>query len=177
MLVLEHPKDELSPSTSVSAECTVAKDPPSSHNEEDYGESITSSLFVHIFGDVIQSCQPKEPMSVSIDDIAKTLEDDPSIVASAIQTPLFQDILSDLTFVRKLLLSNSMIQNIISVNPGLKTFIDNDTQLRDLIDILSNSSNYSNLHNFKAMILQKLEKGIGKKLEFKGSLVGIIGSF
>ena len=82
MLVLEHPKDELSPSTSVSAECTVAKDPPSSHNEEDYGESITSSLFVHIFGDVIQSCQPKEPMSVSIDDIAKTLEDDPSIVAS-----------------------------------------------------------------------------------------------
>jgi len=70
-----------------------------------------------------------------------------------------------------------MIQNIISVNPGLKTFIDNDTQLRDLIDILSNSSNYSNLHNFKAMILQKLEKGIGKKLEFKGSLVGIIGSF
>ena len=175
MLVLEHPKDELSPSTSVSAECTVAKDPPSSHNEEDYGESITSSLFVHIFGDVIQSCQPKEPMSVSIDDIAKTLEDDPSIVASAIQTPLFQDIL--LTFVRKLLLSNSMIQNIISVNPGLKTFIDNDTQLRDLIDILSNSSNYSNLHNFKAMILQKLEKGIGKKLEFKGSLVGIIGSF
>ena len=171
MVVLEHSKDELSPTTSASAECTEAKVSPSSHNEDDYGESVTSSLFVHIFGDVIHSCQTKKPVSVSIGDIAKTLEDDPSIVASAIQTPLFQDILSDLTFVRKLLLANSLIQNMIRVNPGLQAFINDDDQLRDLISIVSNSNNYSNLHNFKSMILQKLERGIGQTLEFNGTFV------
>lgn len=103
-------------------------------------------------------------MSVSLNEIKKTLTEDPSIVCSAVQTPLFQSVLSDLTFVRKLLFSNSIIQNMMVVNPGLRAYIEDDYRLQDFISVLSDPQNYTDFAQLKTLILHKLETGIGSKL-------------
>ena len=132
--------------------------------EADYGQTVLSSLFLHIFGDVLQERKEKKPMSVSLNEIKKTLTEDPSSVCSAVQTPLFQSVLSDLTFVRKLLFSNSIIQNMMVVNPGLRAYIEDDYRLQDFISVLSDPQNYTDFAQLKTLILHKLETGIGSKL-------------
>ncbi|CBK23978.2 uncharacterized protein [Blastocystis hominis] len=81
-------------------------------------------------------------------------------------TPLFQDIMSDLSIVRQLLLSNKLIVELVDSNPELLDFLNDDSHLQDLINVLSNTENYPDLAHLRRMVVQKIEQVLGNRLQF-----------
>ena len=134
---------------------------PSNHSEK--REII--SIFTHIFGDVINSCEPPEPPAqLSIEDVTTALKNDPSILSSAVQTPLYQDILSDIPFMRKLLLANPVVEIAIERNPKLLSFIEDDDSLKELSSVLLDPRSFHDIEFLKQMVIQQIERRIGDRI-------------
>ena len=143
---------------------------PSHHS----GKKEMISIFAHIFGDVINSCEPPEPpVQLRFEDVTAALKDDPSILSSAIQTPLYQDILSDIPFMRKLLLANPVVEIAIERNPKLLSFIEDDNSLQELSSVLLNPRSFHDIEFLKQMVIQQVEKRIGDRIPPPPSPVGI----
>ena len=134
---------------------------------------MISSIISHVFGDMIDSAKRNETIVVDTKSITDFLAAEPSVVKTALQTPLLQDILSDISFVRQLLLSNSTIAELIVSNPGLKEFIDRDDKLRELTSAISDTTNFCDFKHLQQMIVQKVEHSIGNQLQFDQSSVFI----
>ena len=130
---------------------------------------MISSIISHVFGDMIDSAKRNETIVVDTKSITDFLAAEPSVVKTALQTPLLQDILSDISFVRQLLLSNSTIAELIVSNPGLKEFIDRDDKLRELTSAISDTTNFCDFKHLQQMIVQKVEHSIGSQLQFDQS--------
>ena len=75
---------------------------------DDYGEPIVDSVIFHIFGDVLNNFADEEENPSSVDVITSAIDSDISIIKAALQTPLVKDIMSDISFLRKLLLSSTL---------------------------------------------------------------------
>lgn len=161
-----------SPSSARSVDRRKAADLPSTDGDE-YGETMISSIISHVFGDMIDSAKRNETIVVDTKSITDFLAAEPSVVKTALQTPLLQDILSDISFVRQLLLSNSTIAELIVSNPGLKEFIDRDDKLRELTSAISDTTNFCDFKHLQQMIVQKVEHSIGNQLQFDQSSVFI----
>ena len=123
-----------------------------------------ASLIFHVFGDIIKSSR-NIPRNLS--SIKSIIETDPSIVKTAIDTPLFQDIIKDLSIVRRLLLDNPAIKSLMSYNPGLREYINNDDSLRELVDTISDTSKYPDLVHLQTMVINKVEQALGNQLCFQ----------
>ena len=136
-------------------------------DSDSYGEPVIGSLIFHIFGDSINSLKEEGESSPCEEDVASIVDSDFSIVKTALQTPFFQDILSDISFVRKLLLVNDDIIEITKTNPGLLDFINNDDSLRDVIKLISDTTAYQDYHNLRLMVIRKIETALGNHLNFK----------
>ena len=164
-----------SPSSIRSVERRKAEDLSSTEGDE-YGETMISSIIFHVFGDMINSAKRNETIVVDTKSITAFLAAEPSVVKTALQTPLLQDILNDISFVRQLLLSNSTITELIASNPGLKEFIDRDDKLRELTSAISDTTNFCDFKHLQQMIVQKVEHSIGNQLQFYQSSVPVYPS-
>lgn len=138
----------------------------SAENEYQEEEPIIASVILHIFGDAVKSCQTQDDFSKAFCSIQNALDLNPSLMKEVISTPLFQDIMSDISVVRQLLLSNPLITELIDSNPKLLDFLNDDSHLQDLINVLSNTENYPDLAHLRRMVVQKIEKVLGNRLQF-----------
>lgn len=129
-------------------------------------EPIIASVILHIFGDAVKSCQTQDDFSKALRSVQNALDLNPSLMKEVICTPLFQDIMSDLSIVRQLLLSNTLIVELIDSNPKLLDFLNDDSHLQDLINVLSNTENYPDLAHLRRMVVQKIEQVLGNRLQF-----------
>ena len=129
-------------------------------------EPIIASVILHIFGDAVKSCQTQDDFAKAFCSIRNALDLNPSLMKEVISTPLFQDIMSDISIVRQLLLSNPLIVELIDSNPKLLDFLNDDSHLQDLINVLSNTENYPDLEHLRRMVVQKIEKVLGNRLQF-----------
>lgn len=153
---------EMPPATCCGEQSTSSRPEPAKKPEM----TVMASIFTHIFCDLMRSCNPPPPSSVPLqfECLARALQDDPSILVTAIQTPFYQDILSDIPFMRKLILANPIIQLAINDHPELLNFINDDSSLQELSSILLNPDNFSDFKHLKQMIVQKIEGRIGEHL-------------
>lgn len=126
-----------------------------------YGEPIIASLFFHIFGDSLYNIKEECESTGEIPQV----DPDITIMKSALQTPFFQDVLSDISFVRKLVLANDDIIEITKTNPGLLEFINNDESLQDVINVISDTNGYQDFHHLRNMVLRKIETALGNQLK------------
>lgn len=135
-----------------------------SSDSDDYGEPVVASVVFHVFGDVLNTVKDDVDIGIPVDEITSVIDSDFSIVKTALQTPLFQDILSDTSFVRKLLLSNDMIIEMTKTNPGFLEFINNDESLSDLVRVISDTNGYQDYRHLRYMLIKKIESTIGDHL-------------
>ena len=135
---------------------------------DDYGEPIVDSVIFHIFGDVLNNFADEEENPSSVDVITSAIDSDISIIKAALQTPLVKDIMSDISFLRKLLLSNDLIIDMINTNPGFLELINNDDCLNDLVNVLVDTNGYQDYPHLRTMLLQKIEHALGNRLKVKG---------
>lgn len=136
-------------------------------DSDSYGEPVIGSLIFHIFGDSIHSVKDEGESSPCEEDVASIVDSNFTIVKTALQTPFFQDILSDISFVRKLLLVNDDIIEITKTNPGLLDFINNDDSLRDVINLISDTNAYQDYHHLRLMVIRKIEAALGNHLNIE----------
>ena len=161
----------------VSVESPCSNDAPTrdcdkgAQEGDEYGETMISSIITHVFGDIVDYAKENGCIVVDSKSIADFLTSEPGIVKTALQTPLLQDLLSDITCVRQLLLSNSTIKQMIVDNPGLKDFIDRDDKLQDLMEAICDTTNFSDLKHLQQVIIQKVEHAIGNELRFQDAAV------
>ena len=130
---------------------------------DDYGEPVISSIILHVFGDVLSTLKEDVDICIPMDEIASVIDSDFSIAKAALQTPLFQDILSDICFVRKLLLSNDEILRIEEANPGFINFINNDDSLSEIISLISDTTQYNDARHLRSMMIKKIEEALGNR--------------
>ena len=134
---------------------------------DDYGEPIVGSVIFHIFGDVLNNLTDEAELPSHVNIITSAIDSDISIIKAAIQTPLVKDIISDISFMRKLLLAHDLIIDMIKANPGFLEYINNDDCLRDLVNVLADTNGYQDYPHLRRMLLQKIELALGNRLKFK----------
>lgn len=145
-----------------------SEEPMTAHLNEaeyDYEEPMVASVVLHVFGDIVKTCQSQDNVSATFSNLRRAIKSNPSIVKEAISTPLFQDIISDLSIVRQLLLSNELITDLINTNPGLLDFINDDSHLQDLVNVLSDTEKYPDLEHLQEMLIHKIEQALGNTLQ------------
>lgn len=133
-------------------------------DSDEYGEPIVASVVMHVVGDLIHDIKDSEDIRIPVDDITSFIDSDITVVKTALQTPLFQDILSDLSFVRQLLLANDTIVELTKTNPGFLEYINNDDSLKDLVNVVSDTNGYQDYRHLRQMLITKIENALGDDL-------------
>lgn len=161
-----HDNDEFSKKSNaiVYSEPKLASSEEESSDSDEYGEPIVASVVMHVVGDLINSIRDSGDIHIPVDEIASFIDSDFSVVKTALQTPLFQDILSDLSFVRQLLLANDTIVELTKTNPGFLEYINNDDSLKDLVNVVSDTNGYQDYRHLRQLLITKIENALGEDL-------------
>lgn len=161
-----HDNDEVSKKSNaiVYSEPKLASLEEECSDSDEYGEPIVASVVMHVVGDLIHDIKDSEDIRIPVDDITSFIDSDITVVKTALQTPLFQDILSDLSFVRQLLLANDTIVELTKTNPGFLEYINNDDSLKDLVNVVSDTNGYQDYRHLRQMLITKIENALGDDL-------------
>ena len=137
------------------------------------GNSIFDSVLKHVLGN--------EPIPFGKENTTKTLEElhyafnsYPNIIKIAVETPLIQDILSDINVTRSLVLTNHMIVELMELNPQFSQFVMDDDNIREVTRILSDPHSYDDFIATKQTILRLVESRIGCHLQFTDEYVFLL---
>ena len=74
-------------------------------------------------------------------------------------------VIEKIDVVRDILLSHPLIAELIALNPGLQEFLEEDQNIKAIIDILKSPKCEESIHKRKK-IRQLVEEKLGKKLVF-----------
>lgn len=149
-----------------------AQGPLEGSTESGYGgDSIVESILEHVLGDPVVSKKEKQPEK-QLEEIEYALSSHPNLVKIAVESPLIQDILSDINITRSLIMTNPVIVELIELNPDFYKFLMDDDRLRELVSIFSNPNSYDDFPRTKQVILHLVESRIGHQLQFTEEYVG-----
>lgn len=118
-----------------------------------------------VLGNSVVFTKEKQPKK-QLEEIQHALNSYPNLVKIAVQSPLVQDILSDINLTRSLIMTNPAIIQLMKLNPEFYNFLMNDDRLREMINIFSNPTSYDDFPRTKQMILHLVESRIGHELQF-----------
>ena len=116
-------------------------------------------------------CNPqaskKEKQQVKqFEEIPYAMSSYPNLVKIAVESPLIQDILSDINLTRSLIMTNPIIVELMELNPDFYEYLMNDDKLGELVNIFSNPTSYDDFQRTKQVILHLVESRIGHQLQF-----------
>ena len=115
---------------------------------DDYGEPIVDSVIFHIFGDVLNNFADEEENPLSVDVITSAIDSDISIIKAALQTPLVKDIMSDISFLRKLLLRGNEYTKEETSNIVKEYYNNEDFEMIDVVHISRGTTKQEELFDY-----------------------------
>ena len=143
-----------------------AQAPTEASTESEYcGDSIVESILKHIFRNPAASNKEKRPVK-QLEEIPYTMSSYPNLVKIAVESPLIQDILTDINLTRSLIMTNPTIVELMELNPDFYEYLMNDEKLGELVNIFSNPTSYDDFPRTRQVILQIVESRIGHQLQF-----------
>ena len=143
-----------------------AQAPTEASIENEYcGDSIVESILKHILRNPAASNKEKHPVK-QLEEIPYTMSSYPNLVKIAVESPLIQDILTDINLTRSLIMTNPTIVELMELNPDFYEYLMNDEKLGELVNIFSNPTSYDDFPRTRQVILQIVESRIGHQLRF-----------
>ena len=145
---------------------------PSSESKEcEYGINVINSIVKHVLGQDLLD-EETDIRFNSLEEIHYTLSSYPNLLSILFQSPLVQDIISDLDLTRALIMTNPMAVTFNEMNPGFNELLYNDDYLRDVLNLLSDPRSYDNYPRTKQLIMERIESHLGFPIQFTVEYVG-----
>ena len=135
---------------------------PSQQNEQ---ESPTPSVddSVKILDELTNntvSCR-----NLEVEEIIKRLFGKDELLTTWAESDFFGAVIEKIDVVRDVLLSHPLIAELIALNPGLQEFLEEDQNIKAIVDILKSPQCEESIHK-RRKIRQLVEEKLGKKLVF-----------
>lgn len=111
--------------------------------------------------------------SLEVEELIKGLFSKDELVTVWAKTDFFGTIISQPDLMREALVSHPLIIKLISLNPGLQEFLDDDKNLMELVDIMRNPNNEERIHK-REKIVKVIEQSLGRKLTFAPEHVALL---
>ena len=100
-----------------------------------------------------------------MEEIIKRLFGKDELLTTWAESDFFGAVIEKIDVVRDVLLSHPLIAELIALNPGLQEFLEEDQNIKAIIDILKSPKCEESIHKRKK-IRQLVEEKLGKKLVF-----------
>lgn len=157
-------------------ESTSTPSSPSSESKEcEYGISVINSIVKHVLGQDLLD-EETDIRFNSLEEIHYTLSSYPNLLSILFQSPLVQDIISDLDLTRALIMTNPMAEKFNEMNPGFNELLYNDDYLRDVLDLLSDPRSFDDYPRTKQVIMERVESHMGFPVQFTVEYVSAASS-
>lgn len=103
--------------------------------------------------------------SMEMEDIWKGFLEKDELMTTWAGSEFFGTIIRRTDIIREVLLSHPLIAKLIVVNPGLQEFLENDDNIRELVEIMKTPNKEEKIHK-REKILHLIEEKLGRKLVF-----------
>ena len=101
--------------------------------------------------------------SKEIDDLFTCLLSTDELMTEWSTSAFFNAILSQYSLLRDILFSHPLMAKLIVINPGLQEFLEDDNNLKEVIDVMK-EKNTTDKRNKRERIISLIEQKLGKSL-------------